>query len=32
VRETASWLPSLATARDWQTLASRGSATDLASC
>jgi pimeloyl-ACP methyl ester carboxylesterase len=32
VRETASWLPSLATARDWQALASRGSATDLASC
>jgi pimeloyl-ACP methyl ester carboxylesterase len=31
-RETASWLPSLAAARDWQTLASRGSATDLASC
>jgi hypothetical protein len=32
VRETASWLPSLATARDWQALASRGSAIDLASC
>lgn len=31
-RETASWLPSLATARDWQALASRGSATDLVSC
>jgi hypothetical protein len=32
VRETASWLPSLATARDWQALASLGSVTDLASC
>jgi pimeloyl-ACP methyl ester carboxylesterase len=28
----ASWLPSLATARDWQALASLGSVTELASC
>jgi predicted esterase len=32
VRPPASWLPSLATARDWQALASLGSVTDLASC
>lgn len=32
VRPPASWLPSLATARDWQALASRGSVSVLASC